>query len=212
MSEDVMFKGSRLGLQLILNETADFGNIREQLKKKLESALNFFSEGTIIKIAANRLTIEQEAELSLLFKRYGITLQAVDFSLQKAMSTQPEEIEAEIPGIRETTIIDKTVRGGQEIICNGSVVIQGNVNPGAKIIAGGNIDIQGVCRGIVHAGAFGDSKAFVIADHMMAMQIRIAELIARAPDHIEKTKCTERAFIRDEMIVIEPVHRLGAGE
>ena len=35
MSEDVMFKGSRLGLQLILNETADFGNIREQLKKKI---------------------------------------------------------------------------------------------------------------------------------------------------------------------------------
>jgi len=211
MSEDVMFKGSRVGLQLILNETADFGNIREQLKKKLESALNFFSEGTIIKVAANRLTKEQEAELSLLFKRYGITLQAVDFSLQKSISRKQEEIEAEIPGIRETTIINKTVRGGQEIICNGSIVIQGNVNPGAKIIAGGNIDIQGVCRGIVHAGAFGDSKAFVIADHMMAMQIRIAELVARAPDHIEKTKCTERAFIRDAMIVIEPVHRLGAG-
>ncbi len=211
MSEDVMFKGSRVGLQLILNETADFGNIREQLKKKLESALNFFSEGTIIKVAENRLTKEQEAELSLLFKRYGITLQAADFSLQKAISRKQEEIEIEIPGIRETTTIHKTVRGGQEIICNGSVVIQGNVNPGAKIIAGGNIDIQGVCRGIVHAGAFGDSNAFVIADQMMAMQIRIAELIARAPDHIEKTKCTERAFIRDEMIVIEPVHRLGAG-
>ena len=77
----------------------------------------------------------------------------------------------------------------------------------ATVIAGGNIHIHGTCRGIVHAGAFGNTNAYVIADHMMAMQIRIAELSARAPDYVEKPDHIERAVIKNGQIVIEPVNR-----
>ena len=42
MSEDVMFKGSRYGLQLVFSDTAEFSSIEKQLKNKLESALIFF--------------------------------------------------------------------------------------------------------------------------------------------------------------------------
>lgn len=212
MSADVMFKGGRYGLQLILSDTAEFSSIEKQLKDKLESAFNFFCEGTVIKIAADWLTQQQIDELAVLMKQYGLILKPVDIgAVQHDAAVKQEETSTveEIPGIRETTIIEKTVRGGQEVICNGSVIIQGNVNPSATVIAGGNIDIHGTCRGIVHAGAFGDTAAYVIADHMMAMQIRIAELIARSPDHVEKSDHTERAVVRDGQIVIEPVNRDG---
>lgn len=86
-------------------------------------------------------------------------------------------------------------------------MICGNVNPGAQIIAGGSIDIRGTCRGMVHAGAFGDNTAFIIADHLMPTQIRISNLIARSPDHMEKTERAERASIKEGRIVIEPIER-----
>lgn len=209
MSEDVVFKGSRAGLQLVFSETVEFSSVIAQLKDKLESAINFFGKGTTVSIAAQKITEEQEAALRTLFHRYGLTLNAVDFSTEKSESVKKKTMDNSL--MEETKIVNKTVRGGQEIICKGSVVIFGNVNPGAKVIAGGNIDIKGTCRGLVHAGAFGDTKATIIADHMLAMQIRIAALIARAPDHLEKTDRTECACIKEGNIVIEQVNRQEVG-
>ncbi|MBP2633030.1 MAG: septum site-determining protein minC [Firmicutes bacterium] len=205
MSEDVVFKGSRSGLQLIFDQTVDFTSILKQLKAKLESAIDFFGKGTIVNVAVDKITKEQEAELVILFQRYGLTLKAIDTSISKVNEFKFEEVDVEAS--KEITIIERTVRGGQEIISNGSVVILGNVNPGAKIIAGGNIDIKGTCRGLVHAGAFGDLTATIVADKMLAMQIRIADLIARAPDNLETVDTTECARIKDGIIVIETVNR-----
>lgn len=94
----------------------------------------------------------------------------------------------------------------------GSIVIEGNVNPGAKIIAGGNIDIHGHCRGIVYAGAYGDINSYIIADKLSPLQIRIAHLIARAPDNSEnitdnKSSTPEKAIICDNTIILEPFNR-----
>ena len=104
-------------------------------------------------------------------------------------------------------VINRTVRGGQEITTPGSVLICGNVNPGAQIIAGGSIDIRGICRGMVHAGAYGDTTAFIIADRLMPVQIRIADRIARSPDGELKPKVAERAAIKDGKIIIESIER-----
>ena len=91
--------------------------------------------------------------------------------------------------------------------CRSSVLICGNVNPGAEIIAGGSIDIRGTCRGIVHAGAYGDRNSFIIADCLMPVQIRIADLIAQAPDSIEKPAYAEKASVKNNQIIIEPIER-----
>lgn len=204
MSEDVVFKGSRAGLHLVFKDSVEFAEILNQIRNKLESAMHFFGKGTTVNVAADKITKEQESALAVLFRSYGLTLRAVDFSAEspeKAPSADapPEE--------KETLVIRKTVRGGQEIFCEGSVVVLGNVNPGAKIVAGGNIVVRGACRGVVHAGAFGNARATIIADRMLAMQIRIADFIARAPDQMEKTSGTECAHIKDGSIVIEPVGR-----
>ena len=105
------------------------------------------------------------------------------------------------------TVINRTVRNGEEITSQGSVMICGNVNPGAKIVAAGSIDVRGNCRGIVHAGAMGDYQAFVVADRLMPMQIRIANMVARCPDNVEETSGAEKAYVKDGKIIVEAVTR-----
>ena len=111
----------------------------------------------------------------------------------------------------QMVVVNRTLRGGQEVRTKSSVLVCGNVNPGAQIIAGGSIDIRGTCRGMVHAGAYGNQEAFVIADCLVPTQIRIADLIARAPDKTpaasERPTRPERASIKDGQIVIEPIER-----
>ena len=114
---------------------------------------------------------------------------------------------ADAPELQRMLIIDKTLRGGQAVETEGSVIVFGNVNPGAQITAGGSVDVRGTCRGVVHAGAAGDSTAFIIADHLMPTQIRIANYVARSPDEPEDSGKAERAYVRDGQIVIEPIER-----
>lgn len=218
MSEGVVkFKGSRSGLQLVLDEAADFSVIEDEIKDKLESGSNFFCKGTMIQVVSESLSEDEKRRLSGLFHAHGVVMRAVTAAELDSLPAEPEVPDTEekaVPepavkgqSVQEMTVVNRTVRGGEEITSKSSVLICGNVNPGAQIIAGGSIDIRGTCRGIVHAGAYGDTSAFVIADHLMPMQVRIAGMIARAPDHVEKSAQAERASIKNGQIIIEPIER-----
>lgn len=198
MGQYVKFKGSRNGLQLVLDDSVDFAVILKHLKTKLESAVVFFTKGTIVEVpASDMLKEEQQKELTELLAMYGLIFRE---------SPKAEEIVDVNSGENEeleTLVVAKTIRSGQEVVHNGSVLIIGDVNPGAEVIAGGDIIIKGACRGVVHAGAYGNKEATITANRLLASQIRIANLIARAPDHLEQPECTEIARIQDDHVIIE---------
>jgi septum site-determining protein MinC len=199
MREYITFKGSRNGLQLVIDESAEFEVILEKLNAKLESAVDFFTKGTTVEVPAKVriLTSEQQEDLSNLLSIYGLVFRKIEEQHinKENVASEPEKI--------QTLIVAKTIRSGQEIIHQGSVIIEGDVNPGAEIIAGGDIIINGTCRGVVHAGAYGNMQATITAERLLASQIRIAGLIARAPDHLEQPEDAEIALIEHGTVIIK---------
>lgn len=200
MREYVIFKGSRNGLQLMFDESAAFDVILENLKAKLESAVDFFTKGTKVEVPAQIrvLTSEEQADLNKLLLSHGLVFYEVDG--QGENNSKQPVLE---PEIIQTLVVAKTIRSGQEIIHPGSVMIEGDVNPGAEIIAGGNIVVNGTCRGLVHAGAYGDSTATITAQRLLASQIRIAGLISRAPDHLDQPNQAEIALVENGIVMIK---------
>lgn len=75
-----------------------------------------------------------------------------------------------------------TLRSGQSLESDGSVVVVGDVNPGASVSAKGNVVVLGCAKGYLSAGSGGDDHAFVAALDMQPMQIRIGKHIARSAD------------------------------
>lgn len=223
MSEEIVkLKGSRGGLQLVFAPNADFESIRADIQRKLEEGSRFFRRGTEIQIAPGVLSEVNEGVLRKLFHQHGVLFRVEapveapprppKTKRQPEPPPQPEpvgEAPKAIPQMEEPQmlVVNRTVRSGQEIKTPGSVMICGNVNPGAQIIAGGSIDIRGACKGLVHAGAYGDASAFVVADQLMPTQIRIADRIAQPPENMKKPTAAERASIKDGKIVIEPIER-----
>ena len=201
MRQYVKFKGSRNGLQLVLDDSADFSMILENLKAKLESAVIFFTKGTTVEVPAEVrvLTQKQQEDLTELLSTYGLI-----FHEAPKKSAIEEENHDETEELK-TLFVAKTLRSGQEIVYLGSVVIIGDVNPGAKVIAGGDVIIRGTCRGVVHAGAYGNSSATITANRLLASQVRIANLIARAPDNLSQPEYAEIARIQDDNVLIEKV-------
>ena len=217
MSEDkIKIKGENGGLMLGFPSDMSFSEIMEELGRKLDSGSGFFLRGTLVRVPRDRFSKEELAEMQELFRTHGlicrmakpmpathIRADAMDHGNERSA----EDASQETQELQRMLVIDKTLRGAQAVETEGSVIVFGNVNPGAQITAGGSVDVRGTCRGVVHAGAAGDSTAFIIADHLMPTQIRIANYVARSPDEPEDSGKAERAYVRDGQIVIEPIER-----
>jgi len=101
-------------------------------------------------------------------------------------------------------LVRRTLRSGQRLEFDGSVVIVGDVNPGAVVVASGDVIVVGALRGVVHAGARGNVNARVIALRLNPTQLRIAQYISRPPDGQEPHPTgPEMALVVDERIQIE---------
>ena len=77
----------------------------------------------------------------------------------------------------ETQFHKGSLRSGQKIEFEGSLVILGDVNAGAEILAGENIVVLGILRGMAHAGAKGNKEAIIAAASIESLQIRIANIV-----------------------------------
>ena len=95
------------------------------------------------------------------------------------------------------------VRSGQRVEHYGDILILGDVNRDGMVVAGGNVIVMGKLRGIVHAGAFGDESAIVVANLMEPQQIRIGSKIAIGEE--DSPGYPELARVEGENIVVEPI-------
>jgi septum site-determining protein MinC len=81
----------------------------------------------------------------------------------------------------DARIIFTTLRSGQKIETEHSLIVLGDVNSGAELIAGGDIIVLGTLRGIAHAGAYDESGGgrVIFALNLDPTQLRIGTTISR---------------------------------
>lgn len=206
----VVFRGTKEGLAVVLNDGVEFGQVARRLQEKLQSSRAFFQGAIVTVHTGNRqLTPAQRAELeSLLGAESGLLLRAVVADHTPLAPTAPAPRSA---ADVETLVVRRTLRGGQEVRHDGSVVVLGDVNPGAEVVATGHIVVMGALRGVAHAGAAGDGSAVVVAVTLRPTQLRIAGAVARPPDNDGQAAGAgqpEVARLQDGAIIIEASHGL----
>lgn len=214
MRENIVFKGVNGELQLLVNGAADFEGIYGQLADKLSEAGDFFSGATIQLPVGHKFDPEEKEKLVALLAAHGLTPAEPPAPKKRktAVKQEPPTVPQEADENHEIQelVVPKTVRNGQQVVHKGSVVVIGDVNPGAQVIAGGDIIVMGACRGVAHAGAFGNEAATITANKLLASQLRIAGLIARSPDELDKPDYMETARIKNGTVVIEPANIRGS--
>ncbi|MCI0399639.1 MAG: septum site-determining protein MinC [Chloroflexi bacterium] len=100
-------------------------------------------------------------------------------------------------------LLKETLRSGRSVYHEGHVVVIGDVNPGAEIIAGGDVVVWGKLRGLVHAGALGNTGAVICALELIPTQLRIADHIAISPPEQRRQPVPEMVCLRNGRIVAE---------
>lgn len=232
--EAVVFRGDRDGVSLWVRHDVPISEVIDELQRKLSAASGFFAGATVRLAAGQRLPDERETRLlHELMKAYGMILVEDEDAVSTVQSgvssksgpspngTNGEKtvnsarrregegyalgahVQQELRG-KSCLLVERTLRSGQRIQYDGSVVVLGDVNPGADIIATGNVIVMGSLRGMVHAGARGDVEARVVALRLHPTQLRIAHYISRPPDDdVSEPGGPEVALIKDERIQIE---------
>lgn len=106
-------------------------------------------------------------------------------------------------GTSETTFHKGSLRSGQKLEVEGSIVIIGDVNSGAEVIAADNIAVIGTLRGLAHAGAKGNKEAIITASTLDAVQLRISNIVKEIDRDEEEIHQNAYVFVDEDNIVIE---------
>lgn len=203
MKNCVMINLKKDEIVIKLNEEATQEEIMEALKKKLTELKKLYkNEKTPILVAGKILKNKEIDEIQQIIKN-EIDVE-IDFDMPKSLGLHSitKTFEKEI-AISETKFHRGSLRSGQRIEAEGSLVIIGDVNSGAEVIASDNIVILGALRGLAHAGAKGNKQAIIAAGLVDTVQIRIANVVKeidRDEEPMHKQSCV---YIEEDQIIIE---------
>ena len=182
-----------------LSEKATQADTIKSLKKKLPELKKLYQqEKTPIFVTGRILKNKEIREIQEVIKK-SINVE-VEFDTPKALGlneirrTYNKDVE-----ISESKIHRGSLRSGQRMEYEGTLIILGDVNAGAEVIAGDNVVVVGNLRGLAHAGAKGNKQAIVAANRIDTPQLRIANIIK------EMVKDVDDSEVVGPYLIISPV-------
>lgn len=190
-------------LVIKIKEDASYNNIIESFRKKLPELKKLYKDDkTPIRVTGKVLKNREIDELQDMIKE-SIDVN-VEFDTPKSLglASIKKTFEQEI-AISETKFHRGSLRSGQKMEVEGSIVIIGDVNSGAEIIASDNIIVLGNLRGLAHAGAKGNKQAIIAAGLFDPVQVRIANIVREMDRDEEPLHKNAYLYVEKEKIIIE---------
>lgn len=185
-----------------ISEKATYEETIECLNKKIPALKKLYkAEKTPISVTGKILKNREIEEIKeIITKEIDVK---INFDSPKELGLHgiKKAFEKEIEN-SETKFYKGSMRSGQKIEFEGSLVILGDVNGGAEVIAGENIVVLGVLRGLAHAGAKGNKKAIIATHRIECPQLRIANIVKE----MEKEELDEEykyAYIENDKMIME---------
>lgn len=216
MKNSVVIKGNKYGIIVMLDNTIPFEELKNNVAEKFKESSKFLGDSSMGITFEGRFLDNDEIRelLDVINENSNVNIVCVvdnDKEREEYFKKSVEEHVADMSA-NEGQFYRGTLRSGQVIESDTSIVILGDVNPGAKVVSSGNVIVLGSLKGTVYAGVSGRAESFVVALEMEPMQIRIGDYIARAADDSgkkskKKKPETKIAFVENGNIYIEPLNK-----
>ena len=220
-TDSVIIKCNKYGLIVILDENLPFEELIKDVEDKFKESAKFFKNAKMaMTIRGRSLTQAEEKQVvETIVDSCGLHILCIidedrkeELLFHQAVDKAMEEKDAE-----DGWFYRGTLRSGQVLESEHSIVIIGDVNPGANVTSKGNIVVLGSLRGIAYAGATGDRNCFVAALVMKPIQVKIADKMARSAitkrvDDAEYKLDPKIAYVKEDHIYVKPISQEILGE
>lgn len=171
------------------------------IKSKVENSSQLFVGSPVLfqGDGLKSLTQEELASLQRLCLDYGMVLNNMTVSPPAPAPARAEKK----PPVSSDLILYKTLRSGQRVHSDASIIIWGDVHESAEITAGKDVIVLGKLEGLAHAGCFGDVSSTIFALNLSPRQLRIGDRISRSSGDLVKNNYPEIAYVEDDNICIK---------
>ena len=212
MRNAVVIKSSKAGMTVILDDSLPFDELLAAIGTKFRESARFWgSVQMTLTLEGRELTPEEE------FLIVDTITRNSQVEILCLLDTDAERIER-----CEKALNDKlmelnsqtgqfyrgSLKKGDSLESEASIVVIGDVDHGARIIAKGNIIVLGELKGTAAAGMAGNREAVVVALEMAPPQIRISDATSRFN---EKNKRLGRgpmiASVEQDEVLIRPIKK-----
>lgn len=190
-------------LVIKIKEDAKYEEIIESFKRKIPELKKLYQDDTTpIRITGKLLKNKEIDEIQEIIKDEIDVNIEFDTPKSLGLASIRKTFDQKI-ATSETKFHRGSLRSGQRMETEGSIVIIGDVNSGAEVVASDNIVVLGSLRGLAHAGAKGNKQAVIAAGVFDAVQVRIANIVKEINRDDEPLHKNSYLYVENDKIIIE---------
>ena len=183
MQDGIVIKSSKAGMTVILNPDLPFPDLLASIAKKFGDSARFWGNAQMtLTLEVRPLSAEEE------FQIVNTITENSQLQILCLLDTDAERIERCEKALNEKLMelsaltgqfYRGTLKRGDTLESEASIVVIGDVDHGARVTAKGNVIILGELKGTVTAGAAGNDQAVILAFSMSPLQLRIGNHTSR---------------------------------
>ena len=216
MKNAVIIKSFQNGLSIFLDDEIPFSKLIEEIAFKFRESAHFFKDASMVVSFEGR-------ELSDLEERQLVNTITANSSLNVVciMGKNEETNKNYIKALQKLSYHQQvmenagqfykgTLKDGQTLETENSVIVLGDVYPGASIVSNKDIVVLGGLYGQAYAGGSGDEGHFVVALEMSPEKLKIGDFKYKSSEKPSKWPIKPKiqpkiAYVRDQRVIIEPI-------
>lgn len=217
MKNSVIIKSFPNGIVLHLDGQLPFEELLADIAEKFRESSSFFKDAKMALSIKGRTLTEKEEQLILdaitqNSKLRIICLMSEDENVNqhfvKALNQTDAEREGGCGGIGN--FYKGTLKNGQILESETSVVILGDVYPGSAVVSAKDIIIIGGLFGEAYAGGNGSPGHYIVALEMSPEKLKIGDFKYQTKEKGSRWSIKPKvqpkiAYIKDEQVVAEPI-------
>ena len=213
MKSKVVIKSFQNGISLHLDEELAFDELLNEIGLKFRESAGFFKNAKMALSFEGRELNDEEEKIIVETITANSDLNIVCL-VGKDNNTNQNYLKAlqmlNYDDGNEGQFYRGTLKKGQVLETESSIVIIGDVNPGATIISTRDIIILGGLYGEAYAGADGSEGHFVVALEMNPEKLTIGDFKYKQKEKSSKWSIKLKiqpkiAYVKEEQIIVEPI-------
>lgn len=215
MKNSVILKSFSSGISVIMDDSIEFEELLEIIATKFKEADSFFKNAAVAISLEGRVLSDTEERRILEAITSNSRIRVL------CLMGKDENKNIKFTGIHENITFQKdencaqfyrgTLKDGESIETDKSIVILGDVNEGCAVYSEKDIVILGCLLGEAHAGVNGDKHHFVVALSLNPQSLSIGkEYVYAVPQKKSFFKFASKdvskiAFVKNDELIVEAV-------
>lgn len=216
MKNPVIIKSFPNGLSIYLDEEMPFDQLLKEIGLKFKESAHFFKNASMVLSFEGRKLSDQEERMII----HTITANS-DLNVMCIMGKNEETNKNYIKALQKLSYHQQvmenagqfykgTLKDGQMLETENSIIVLGDVYPGACVISSKDIIILGGLYGQAYAGGNGEDGHFVVALEMSPEKLKIGDFKYKTSEKQSKWPIKPKvqpkiAYVEDGRVKLEPI-------